>query len=73
MKDGNFRLYYCENATSGAPVNFLPMDSATGEGYIALSYIPSVTYVASAAAQSTPAEQQAPAAETADTAADQAA
>lgn len=77
MKDGNFRLYYCENATSGAPVNFLPMDSATGEGYIALSYIPSVTYVASAAAQSTPAqttEAAAPAADAAaETTADQAA
>ena len=61
LKDGSFRLFYHEAALkegSKTDVQFtiahIDLDSATGEEYMALSFIPSVTYTAPAV---TPAEQ----------------
>ena len=71
LKDGSFRLFYHEAALkegSKADVQFtiahIDLDSAAGEEYMALSFIPSVTYTApavtpatEAATAETPAEQ----------------
>ena len=71
LKDGSFRLFYHEAALkegSKTDVQFtiahIDLDSATGEEYMALSFIPSVTYTApavtpatEAATAETPAEQ----------------
>ena len=71
LKDGSFRLFYHEAALkegSKTDVQFtiahIDMDSAAGEEYMALSFIPSVTYTApavtpatEAATAETPAEQ----------------
>ena len=71
LKDGSFRLFYHEAALkegSKTDVQFtiahIDLDSAAGEEYMALSFIPSVTYTApavtpatEAATAETPAEQ----------------
>lgn len=71
LKDGSFRLFYHEAALkegSKTDVQFtiahIDLDSAAGEEYMALSFIPSVTYTApavtpatEAATADTPAEQ----------------
>ena len=71
LKDGSFRLFYHAAALkegSKTDVQFtiahIDLDSATGEEYMALSFIPSVTYTApavtpatEAATAETPAEQ----------------
>lgn len=71
LKDGSFRLFYHEAALkegSKTDVQFtiahIDLDSAAGEDYMALSFIPSVTYTApavtpatEAATAETPAEQ----------------
>ena len=71
LKDGSFRLFYHEAALkegSKTDVQFtiahIDLDSAAGEEYMALSFIPSVTYTApavtpatDAATAETPAEQ----------------
>ena len=71
LKDGSFRLFYHEAALkegSKTDVQFtiahIDLDSAAGEEYMALSFIPSVTYIApavtpatEAATAETPAEQ----------------
>lgn len=71
LKDGSFRLFYHEAALkegSKTDVQFtiahIDLNSATGEEYMALSFIPSVTYTApavtpatEAATAETPAEQ----------------
>ena len=71
LKDGSFRLFYHEVALkegSKTDVQFtiahIDLDSAAGEEYMALSFIPSVTYTApavtpatEAATAETPAEQ----------------
>ena len=65
LKDGSFRLFYHEAALkegSKTDVQFtiahIDLDSAAGEEYMALSFIPSVTYTAPAV---TPATEAAPA------------
>ncbi|MBR5291839.1 MAG: hypothetical protein IKU32_02880 [Clostridia bacterium] len=66
MKDGSFRLFYhtaelAPGSTTQVAYTqaYIDLDSATGEDYMGLSFIPSVTYVAPAAGQTT----EAPAAE----------
>ena len=65
LKDGSFRLFYHEAALkegSKTDVQFtvahIDLNSATGEEYMALSFIPSVTYTAPVV---TPATEAAPA------------
>jgi len=55
MKDGNFRLFYhtaelAPGSTTQVAYTqtYIDLDKATGEDYMALSFIPSVTYVAPA-------------------------
>ena len=62
LKDGSFRLFYHEAALkegSKTDVQFtiahIDLDSAEGEEYMALSFIPSVTYTAPAVAPATEA------------------
>ena len=62
LKDGSFRLFYHEAALkegSKTDVQFtiahIDLDSAAGEEYMALSFIPSVTYIAPAVAPATEA------------------
>ena len=78
MKDGSFRLFYhtaelAPGSTTQVAYTqaYIDLDSAAGEDYMGLSFIPSVTYVAPAAgsaqaaevpvAEETPAEAAAPA------------
>lgn len=58
MKDGSFRLFYhtaelAPGSTTQVAYTqaYIDLDSATGEDYMGLSFIPSVTYVAPAAGQ----------------------
>ena len=74
LKDGSFRLFYhtaelAPGSTTQVAYTqaYIDLDSATGEDYMGLSFIPSVTYVAPAAGQAAevppaevPAETEAP-------------
>ena len=81
LKDGSFRLFYHEAALkegSKTDVQFtiahIDLDSAAGEEYMALSFIPSVTYTAPAvtpATEAATAETPATEAATAETPAEQ--
>ena len=58
MKDGSFRLFYhtaelAPGSTTQVAYTqaYIDLDSATGEDYMGLSFIPSVTYVAPAPGQ----------------------
>ena len=70
LKDGSFRLFYHEAALkegSKTDVQFtiahIDLDSAAGEEYMALSFIPSVTYTAPAVTPATEAATAEPPAE----------
>ncbi len=63
MKDGSFRLFYhTAELAPGSTTQviytqaYIDLDSATGEDYMGLSFIPSVTYVAPAAGTAAPTE-----------------
>lgn len=67
MKDGSFRLFYhTAELAPGSTTQvvytqaYIDLDSATGEDYMALSFIPSVTYVAPAVSTDTATEAEAP-------------
>lgn len=68
MKDGSFRLFYhTAELAPGSTTQviytqaYIDLESATGEDYMALSFIPSVTYVAPAVSTDTATEAEAPA------------